>query len=123
MTQLTALKSTAEKIEAGTWDIINDGYEPLNYVDQAIHAYRAVQGDMNDAIAFHDALVPEWDQVDISWITRGIRSCQVEMMRDGFAIVLGEHENLATALVLASITAKIVELEAQWNTQPSTPAR
>ena len=98
MTQLTALKELAEKVEAGTLD----GKTPHCDMD-GLNLVLAYSGSLDAAHSLHKAVVPEWE-----WT----RYYDGEFgLQKGITFVTAVSTTPGRAWLLAILKAKITELE------------
>ena len=117
MTQLTALKELAEKVEAGTapdYSMFRRGVRDWDGVGGGVnrdHAWRAYTGSLDAAKALHEAVLPGWGATVCLWPMDNEWQVAVhsEDLQSGHEEA--DETNPARAWLLAIIRAKISELE------------
>ena len=114
MTQLTALKELAAKVEAGDFCATSAGFafpDDQNDYGESVNidlmAYKSFHGSLDAANALHDAVLPGWE-----WAFYYDGECGVQAPAPSHKFATASASNPARAWLLAIIRAKISELEA-----------
>ena len=117
MTQLTALKELAEKVEAGTEPTADDTWpiascsSPVEGMAWAMCAVKSFGGSLDAAKALHEAVLPGWTwTVEKSTYNKLYEAWVRGEEAPGYTV--SDQADPARAWLLAIIRAKISELEA-----------